>query len=144
MTRRYERIADFIKLHYYLTRRRDTAFCRDNTAPESAPDSLRAHLEMWRHRPPSPLDFCMDHETFAPANYQFVLYGMDFATDLRADAGRYNQRERAREEFARVQDAARRAVAALPTHHELLQRVNQAGFSFPDAVHEAARPVLMR
>ena len=33
MTARYERIVDFIKLHYFLTQRTDTAFWRDNAQP---------------------------------------------------------------------------------------------------------------
>jgi tryptophan halogenase len=144
MTRRYERIVDFIKLHYFLTRRTDTAFWRDNADPSSATESLRAHLEMWRHRPPGRFDFTMDHETFAPANYQFILYGMGFDTDPGAAGGRYTQRERARAEFARVQDAGLRAAAALPAHRELLHRVNQAGFRFAELVERPTLPMLMR
>ncbi|HEY6125419.1 MAG TPA: tryptophan halogenase family protein [Steroidobacteraceae bacterium] len=130
MSRRYERIVDFIKMHYFLTRRADTAFWRDNAHPSSAPESLRAHLEMWRHRPPTRLDFVMDYESFAPANYQFVLYGMGFRTP----PGQTDDRlaARARQEFARVRDAAQRAAVALPPHRELLERVYQAGFSFSD------------
>ena len=143
MTARYERIVDFIKLHYFLTRRDDSAFWRDNMDPSSATESLLAHLEMWRHRPPGRFDFTMDHETFAVANYQFVLYGMGFETRL-ADRARYSQGLRAREEFARVQGAGRRAVAALPAHRELLHRVNQAGFRFSDQPVRPAQPTLMR
>jgi tryptophan 7-halogenase len=137
MTARYERIVDFIKLHYFLTRRTDTAFWRDNALPSTAPDSLLGLLEMWRHRPPSRHDFVLDHETFAPANYQFILYGMGFPTDLRADRARYSSTPRARQEFMRVQEAGYRAVASLPTHRQLLQRVNQAGFGFSE---QPARP----
>jgi len=144
MTRRYERIVDFIKLHYFLTQRADSAFWRDNADPASAPDSLRAHLEMWRHRPPSRSDLVMDYETFALANYQFVLYGMGFKTRLDADRGRHTQTALARQEFARVREAARRAVAALPTHRELLQRVNQAGFNFREQDLPAVQSALMR
>ena len=143
MTARYERIVDFIKLHYFLTRREDSTFWRDNAHPSSAPESLLAHLEMWRHRPPARFDLTMDHETFALANYQFVLYGMGFETRL-ADRARYSQGVRAREEFARVQGAARHAVAALPAHRQLLDRVNQAGFRFSRPPVRPAQPVLMR
>lgn len=142
MTARYERIVDFIKLHYFLTRREEP-FWRDNADPASATESLLAHLEMWRHRPPARFDLTMDHETFALANYQFVLYGMGFETRL-ADRERYSGVSRAREEFARVQAAARHAVAQLPAHRELLQRVNQAGFSFSEQPARPAQAMLMR
>jgi tryptophan halogenase len=143
MTARYERIVDFIKMHYFLTRREDSAFWRDNAHPSSAPESLLAHLEMWRHRPPARFDLTMDHETFALANYQFVLYGMGFETRL-ADQARYSLGSRAREEFARVQGAAWRAVAALPAHRQLLHRLNQAGFRFSQQPVRPTAAVLMR
>ena len=143
MTKRYERIVDFIKLHYFLTRRTDSAFWRDNALPSTAPESLLAHLSMWRHRPPHRFDFTMDHETFALANYQFVLYGMGFET-LLTGQGQYRDGTRARAEFARVQQASQRAVAALPPHRELLQRVNQAGFSFVEQPVRPAQPMLVR
>jgi tryptophan halogenase len=130
MTKRYERIVDFIKLHYFLTQRTDTGFWRENALPSTAPASLLAHLDMWRHRPPSRFDFVMDHESFAPANYQFVLYGMGFRTPAAASRAHNREVALARQEFARVRDAAKRAVAALPPHRELLERVYQAGFSF--------------
>jgi tryptophan halogenase len=130
MSARYERILDFIKMHYFLTQRTDSAFWRENADPSTAPESLLAHLDMWRHRPPSRFDFVMDHESFAPANYQFVLYGMGFRTELAATGVPARQIALARQEFARVRDAGRRAVASLPAHRELLERLYQAGFSF--------------
>jgi tryptophan halogenase len=117
-------------MHYFLTQRTDSSFWRENADPSTVPDSLLAHLDMWRHRPPSRVDFVMDHESFAPANYQFVLYGMGFRTELAAAGVSARQVALARQEFARVKDAARRAVAALPAHRELLDRLYQAGFSF--------------
>jgi len=143
MTARYERIVDFIKLHYCLTRRTDSAFWRDNADPATVPESLLALLEMWRHRPPGRFDLTMDHETFALANYQFVLYGMGFQTRLDS-GGAHRHAARAREEFARIQAAARHAVAALPAHRELLHRVNQAGFRFSEQPVRPVQPVLMR
>lgn len=130
MNKRYERIVDFIKLHYFLTQRTDSAFWRDNARPSTAPDSLLAQLEMWRHRIPGRLDFVMDHETFALANYHFILYGMNFATDVGANRANYPNVGLARQEFMRVQQASQRAVAALPSHRELLQRVYEPGFKF--------------
>jgi tryptophan 7-halogenase len=144
MLKRYERIVDFIKLHYFLTQRTDSAFWRDNAQASSAPESLLAHLEHWREQPPTGSDFDMAHETFAPANYQFVLYGMGFKTHLPPNRARLADAARARTEFQRVQDASRRAVAALPAHRELLQRVNQAGFSFAEPPIRPTQPLFVR
>ena len=143
MSRRYERIADFIKMHYYLSQRTDSAFWRDNTRPETAADSLLAMLEMWRHRPPGRFDFVMDYETFATANYQFVLYGMDFKTDLTGSRASYPRAAQAREEFAQVARASTRAVAALPPHRDLLQQVYRHGFRFAEQGDQPSAPTAL-
>jgi hypothetical protein len=50
MTARFGAITDFLKLHYCISRRRDTPYWRDNTDPASWSDSLRDRIEQWRHR----------------------------------------------------------------------------------------------
>jgi hypothetical protein len=52
MTARFGAITDFLKLHYCISRRRDTPYWRDNTDPSSWSDSLRDRIEQWRHRVP--------------------------------------------------------------------------------------------
>ena len=54
---RWERIVDFLKLHYLLSRRTDASFWIDNRRNDSIPDSLRAGLEYWRHHCPWHEDF---------------------------------------------------------------------------------------
>ncbi|MGH8177426.1 MAG: tryptophan halogenase family protein [Steroidobacter sp.] len=130
MNKRYERIVDFIKMHYFLTQRTDSAFWLDNARPATATDSLLAQLEMWRHRVPGRFDFVMDHETFALANYHFILYGMDFPTDVSANRAAYPHLDTARQEFMRVRQASQRAVDALPRHRDLLEHVYKPGFKF--------------
>jgi len=44
MRQRYQRIFDFVKMHYCLTRRDDTQFWIDNADPASIPDALREKL----------------------------------------------------------------------------------------------------
>lgn len=79
MTNHYENIADFLKLHYAITARRDTAFWRDNADPRSWPASLAAKLETWADTIPSVYDFDRTTQCFSAANYQFVLFGMGWA-----------------------------------------------------------------
>lgn len=120
MTARYERIVDFLKLHYCLSRREDSAFWRDNTDPAGIPDTLRDLLAMWRHRPPHRLDFVTDLEMFFPASWQFVLYGMGFETDPAALRPVHRRIEQAREEFRTLRAVAARAIDDLPPHRALL------------------------
>jgi tryptophan halogenase len=124
MAGRFDRIVDFLKLHYCITGRRDTAYWRDNADPASIPESLRDRLAQWRHRPPSRFDFVVDLETFLPASYQYILYGMGFETTI-ADPGRYRETQQAHAAFARVAQASEQALRHLPRHRDLLRQVTQ-------------------
>jgi tryptophan halogenase len=123
MDERYRRIYDFIKLHYCLSRRSDSAFWRDNTDFASVPDSLKARLETWRCRPPHRLDFVTDTEMFLPASWQYILYGMEFQTGLDTLRAAYRERERAQAEFAMLRQVAPHAARDLPDHRALLERI---------------------
>ncbi len=72
----YNNIADFLKMHYCLSKRRDTAFWRDNCDPASIPQSLQDNLTNWRAAVPSVYDFNSTTQCFSATNYKFVLYGM--------------------------------------------------------------------
>ncbi|CAN5278669.1 tryptophan 7-halogenase [soil metagenome] len=125
---RYKGVLDFIKLHYCLTKRTDNDFWIDNTRPESIPDSLLALLEMWKTRGPDPFDFGTVHDSFEVFNYQYVLYGMGFKTDLSANLSAYPHLDAARAEFARLKGAAQRAAAGMPDHRALLDEIYRTGF----------------
>lgn len=75
--REYRHIIDFIKLHYCLTQRDDTAFWRDNTLPESIPDSLATLLDSVNHRVMDTLDIPTLGRCFGLDNYHYILYGMN-------------------------------------------------------------------
>lgn len=120
MAARFEHIVTFLKLHYCITRRTDTAYWRDNADPASIPESLQDMLLQWRRRPPSRFDFVVDLETFLPPSYHYILYGMGFETRLAAGERHYPGASEAREAFARVRTAQSGALGALPDHRSLL------------------------
>ncbi|UPG96602.1 tryptophan halogenase family protein [Luteibacter aegosomatissinici] len=123
MVARYDRIIDFIKMHYCLSQRRDSAFWADNCDPASIPASLQDKLAKWKRRPPHRLDFVTDFEMFMPSSWQYVLYGMEFKTDLEPMRSAYPHMEAARLEFAMIQQAAARALGDLPDHRELVEQL---------------------
>jgi len=129
MNDRYLRAIDFIKLHYCISQRADNAFWTDNRDPASIPETLRDHLEMWKHRPPNMFDFPNLHESFKYFNYQYILYGMGYPTQV--DPAAHDHVALARADFARVQEAGKRAAAGLPDHRLLLNAVHGRGFSSP-------------
>lgn len=124
---RWGRIIDFLKLHYVLTKRRDTAFWRDNLLPETIPERLRELLELWRYQSPWFHDeFDRAEEVFPAASYQYVLYGMGFRTEVDPTAlgGEAKAAERAlRENLMQTE----RLRAGLPRHRELIRKIVELG-----------------
>ena len=120
MSERYRRIIDFLKLHYCLTQRRDSAFWTDNADPASIPETLSDRLAEWRHRAPHRLDFVTDLEMFMPASWQFILYGMEFRTDLSAQRAIYPRTAEARREFEMLRAISPHAIRDLPAHRALV------------------------
>lgn len=133
MAKRYEHVIDFIKLHYCLSRRADTAFWRDNRAPESLSDALKDRLDRWRSRPPSFLDIDMNHDIFTEHNWQYILYGMGFRTDLSARAGALRYVDEARAEFEDIKSQGDYALTLMPRHRDLLETVAARGFGGNEA-----------
>jgi len=80
-TYRWERVIDFLKLHYVLSKRTDTDYWRDNCRTETIPAHLQELLTLWQHHMPSRHDFFRVAELFPAESYQYILYGMDFNTD---------------------------------------------------------------
>ncbi len=117
MGARFAGIVDFLKLHYCLSDRTEP-FWRDNAAPASWSRRLTDLLDQWRYRPPSRFDFPVDTETFAFFNYQYILYGMGFAT--MPPPGGTGQADEARRLFARIRAYGDHAVRDLPPHRALV------------------------
>jgi tryptophan 7-halogenase len=123
MTARFDNIVNFLKLHYCVSRR-DEPFWRDNADPSTVPARLAEFLEQWKYRPPGRYDFMLDTETFAFFNYQYVLYGMGYRTDLSAARADFTQEDEAARLFAKIRRFGDRALVDLPTHRSLVQQIN--------------------
>jgi tryptophan 7-halogenase len=124
---RWGRIIDFLKLHYVLTRREDTAFWRDNLLPETIPERLKELLVLWSYQAPWFHDeFDRVEEVFPAASYQYVLYGMGFRTAVEPAmvAAETRLAERAmRENVAQTE----RLRAGLPRHRDLIRKIVEHG-----------------
>jgi tryptophan 7-halogenase len=124
---RWGRIIDFLKLHYVLTKRTDTAFWRDNVDPATVPDRLKDLLTLWRYQPPWYFDeFDRLEEVFPAASYQYVLYGMGFETEVApedtADTASTAARLLRENERITLEMSAR-----LPKNRELLNKIYEYG-----------------
>lgn len=123
MSARYANIVNFLKLHYCLSQREEP-FWRDNNAAASIPERLQELLEQWRYRPPGRFDFILDLESFAFFNYQYILYGMEFRTDLTGVRDEFPNVKAAEALFARIRAFGERAVEDLPAHRTLIEQIN--------------------
>jgi tryptophan halogenase len=122
---RWGRIIDFLKLHYALTQRDDSAFWRDNRLPETIPERLQNLLLLWRYQSPWYHDeFDRIEEVFPAASYQYVLYGMGFRTEVEPQivAGSASPAERAMRENASQIEKLR---TGLP--RDLIRKIVQQG-----------------
>jgi hypothetical protein len=126
-TYRWERVIDFLKMHYVLTKRTDSDFWRDNCRAESIPDRLRDQLTLWRHQPPSRYDFHRVEEVFPSASYQYVLYGMGFRPDRREPARRADDADRADGFFREAAALTAKMLAGLPTNRALIDHIKRHG-----------------
>lgn len=130
MRNRCEKITNFLKLHYCLSRRSEP-FWRDNADPASWPEELRYMLDTWRHRPPSRFDFLSELESFSYFSYQCILYGLGFTTDMEDARITLPDVGPAEKWFARINEMGEQAVQALPAHRDLLAQVYGQGFAPP-------------
>ena len=146
MVNRFYEILDFVNLHYCLTRRTDTDFWREVQRPERINERLRAKLDFWRVKQPTPMDF---EDQFFPGqsdaplpssnvpgdyrgpvdtaslwdyeNYEVVLYGMDF---LNKECDDWFGEQRPNSSVSRqVVERLRLAPQKLPPHDVWLQQV---------------------
>ena len=129
-TYRWERVIDFLKLHYVLSRRggdQDVhGYWRDNRDPATIPGRLADLLALWTHRPPSRQDFDRIQEVFPAASYQYVLYGMGFRPDTGL-ARRSPAREAADGFFRGAAEVARRMLPGLPHNRGLIAHIARHG-----------------
>ena len=123
----WTRIIEFLKLHYVLTKRTDTAFWRDNVAPASIPESLQERLELWRVHPPGPQDFSHAREVFSWPSYQYILHGMHFRTRYAELAHVARETADARRLLARAAQQRKEALQKMPPHRELLKKIRTYG-----------------
>lgn len=131
---RWERIVDFLKLHYVLSNRQEP-YWQAQRDPSTIPARLNEQLQLWRDQPPSQWDFPQVDEIFSAASQQYVLYGMGFPVPDGANAAPDDQ---ALARLAEVREQARAMSAALPTNRTYFDNLSAA--SQPPQAPTAPQP----
>ncbi|MDT0604357.1 tryptophan halogenase family protein [Thalassotalea castellviae] len=125
MTFRWQRIIDFLKLHYVLSKRGDSDFWRDNRDPATIPDSLKELLTLWQYQPPENNGFLSPYDLFPAASYQYILYGMGFNTQVNCLGNETELAKLSNNAIEKVKSRQRKMPALLPTNREILTQINQ-------------------
>lgn len=122
MAYHWERVIEFLKLHYVLSQRDDSDYWRACRDPATCPASLQDKLLLWQQQAPWHDDAPRVDELFPSASYQYVLYGMGFRPALRVARGAALGRERERVARALQANAekARQMRTLLLPNRELL------------------------
>ncbi|MCF2946985.1 tryptophan 7-halogenase [Paraglaciecola aquimarina] len=124
---RWQRIIDFLKLHYMLNKRNDSQFWIDHRDPATIPESLKDMLALWQFQTPWHEDFTYAKEVFPAASYQYVLYGMGFETATSPLGMSDSSKHNADILFNRNIAQANKLVSSLPSNRELLKKIRQYG-----------------
>lgn len=129
LTYYWNRVIDFLKLHYVLTKRRDSQYWIDHCDPQSIPQSLQDLLEIWRYQEPWFHDEFHFEEMFPCASFQYILYGMGYETLTRPTTRRStsNTTTKAEDFFRDNAKKTNEFVKGLPTHRELINKIKQYG-----------------
>ena len=121
MTYRWQRIIDFLKLHYTLTQRSEP-YWQEHTRDATVPDSLKEDLAIWGYRGPTRGDFDSAIELFPAASYQYVLYGMEFKPEFGAQRHLYRDQQRADNIVQQNRQLTEQMLRSLPPHRDYIER----------------------
>lgn len=127
ITASWEKVIEFIKLHYFLSKRDDSQFWIDNRDPSTCPEELLDRLALWKHQLPSSYDFNSGFDIFNLENYLYVLYGMQFDTNVDAFNYRFNQHKQAQKLFEKVDEHTQMLLKHLPQNRDLLNKIHRFG-----------------
>jgi hypothetical protein len=118
----WQKVIEFLKLHYAVSRRDDSDYWRDCRQMSSCPDGLRDKLLVWEQQPPWHEDAPRVDELFPSASYQYILYGMGFEPQY-LSAGRFGSdedKDRVDNALRDVSRNARQMLGLLPSNRELI------------------------
>ncbi|QSX30879.1 tryptophan 7-halogenase [Shewanella cyperi] len=121
----WERVVEFIKLHYCLSDRTDSDFWHDNRLEAHMPTGLRERLALWRDFIPQRDDFFSKFEVFELESVLYVLYGMGFHSHIQPPAPAYLAQ--AMTQSRKLDGIAGELCRQLPSHRELIDKIHRYG-----------------
>ena len=128
LSRHWERIIHFLKLHYVLSKR-PGAYWDAHRDPLSWPDSLVEDLQGWANRPIDYADADRLSDLFPAASYQYVFHGMGrpVGHDHRARKSLLKTTAAAPRMTAELSKKQKALFDAMPTNRGLLEKIHTFG-----------------
>ncbi len=124
---RWEQIIDFLKLHYVLSKRRDSQYWQECSSLENAPSRLKDKLALWQTQSPYTHDSLVTEELFPSASYQYIYYGMGGKTKVRLTQKIFNEKKRVNQIIHENNTKTNKLLSVLPSNRELLNKIRQFG-----------------
>lgn len=119
---RWQRIIEFLKLHYILSKR-TSEYWQAHKVPASIPSALMDNLALWQYQSPWVNDFDRAQEVFSAASYQYILYGMKQLPQF----PQMKMPAAVIEHFTNSQQEAKQGLTKLPTNRQLLNHIKKFG-----------------
>lgn len=126
---RWQRIIEFLKLHYVLSQRRDTPYWQDVTSDQALTENLKNLLLLWRDRAPNQYDLLQTEELFPAISYQYVLYGMGYSTQFNGALINAHSRDASAEYFNNIATEIQKLKNHLPSNRDLINNIMKYGLS---------------
>lgn len=123
---RWENILEFLKLHYVLSHRTDSDYWFDHREISTLSDELVENLALWKTQSPYHYDASDAEKMFPPASFQYILYGMGFATD-KPRTKRMDLSQTAERLFTENANITRQLLSTLPTNRALINKIKKYG-----------------
>ena len=121
-TARWESIVDFLRLHYQLSERTEP-FWQASRSLKTLPQGLNERLTLWQYRPPINSDFMFAEEMFPAASYQYILYGMNFQTDVSTLPHLTKEASRAAKLFELVKQQSAQALTRAQANNVVINQI---------------------
>ncbi|WP_404339358.1 tryptophan halogenase family protein [Pseudoalteromonas mariniglutinosa] len=120
----WDQTFDFIKMHYCISDRKDSAFWLENRDLSLVSEKLKSNLARWQVFPPIREDFASKFDLFDLENYLYVLYGMRYTSTSVIPPATTSE---IKKQQAFQQSRIEQLVSELPKHRELLNKISQYG-----------------
>lgn len=123
----WEKIIDFLKLHYVLSQRTDSEYWLAARDLSTCSEWLADSMQLWSERSPDIYDMPKAMEMFPAASFQYIWYGMK--AEKHVDFVDSPEVAKADGLFQQVALQTGKLVKALPKNRELLAQIRQHGLS---------------